>query len=214
MIRVMEPPVSSSSEIFTKTTLLIVVLLAVLLAFVFLQKQQANIQQPVSQNQQEEHTTGLKPPTVYQGEDFRITIPEGWSIQNRMPGTILTLGNPQENISTNSAAKKINFKSFISVSEGSIQERNIDEIVEFVKKTEIETALNPRVTEVLSDEFPIEQRLFGATFTHQDVNIHAQFAVYVAQDKYFLISGKTIDYMWPSYKDTFYQVIESFKLTQ
>jgi len=139
-------------------------------------------------------------------DDFSIKVPEGWRETTALQGISAMIINVNEEI-TDPNVKKINFRSYFSVSYDSLQERGMEEYVEYTKNS-------------LSQVIP------GIVFTHQeaqaieaeitqqgvDFKVLIVFVKGVEEEDVWVISFNTVKGNWDGYKDLFYEIAESFKV--
>jgi hypothetical protein len=147
----------------------------------------------------------------YVGEDFTIISPPGW-IQSHMPSTLVSFHNPDENHPKGSAAEKINFKSYMAVSFDNAQGKKLEEIIETTKQQIQGVASSVSFdseTAGTIDNQPV--KFIEASLNQQNVDFKVLMAIVTKDEKYFTISANTTSEKWMSYRDTFYNTINSFK---
>jgi hypothetical protein len=146
----------------------------------------------------------------YVGDDFSILQPAGWT-QDQIQGTLVSFHNTSEVFPEGSAAKKINFKSYLAVSFEMANEKSLTEINDFVG-SQIEASI-PSAEPVSSkdetvDGQPAKFNIF--TMNQQEVDYTVFLAVILKGDKFYTVSGNTTTDKWTEYEDLFYQIARSF----
>jgi len=146
----------------------------------------------------------------YVGDDFSILQPAGWT-QGQIQGTLVSFHNTSEIFPEGSAARKINFKSYIAVSFDMANERSLDEINDLTMD-QIKASI-PSTEVIASSEETIDgqQAKFSIfTMSQQEVDYTIFMAVVSKGDKYYAITGNTTTDKWTEYEDLFYQIARSF----
>jgi len=146
----------------------------------------------------------------YVGDDFSILQPAGWT-QGQIQGTLVSFHNANEVFPEGSAAKKINFKSYLAVSFEMANEKSLTEINDFVG-SQIEASI-PSAEPVSSkdetvDGQPAKFNVF--IMNQQEVDYTVFLAVILKGDKFYTVSGNTTTDKWTEYEDLFYQIARSF----
>lgn len=147
----------------------------------------------------------------YVGDDFTIVSPPDW-IQTHMQSTLVSFQNPREAQPENSAAAKINFKSYIAVSFDNTQEKTLDETVRLVKqqtRSVVPTISFDSETSGTIDSQPA--KFIEASLNQQDVDFKVLLVIIMKDNKYFTISANTTAQKWTEYRDVFYSTANSFK---
>jgi len=146
----------------------------------------------------------------YIGDDFTILKPANWT-QSQMQGTLVSFHNIDEVYAEGSAARKINFKSYMAVSFDMANERSLTEIND-VTIDQIKASVPSVEVTAFSDETvdgqPAKFNVF--TMNQQEVDYTVFLAVIQKDDKYYAISGNTTTDRWSEYGDLFYQTARSF----
>jgi len=146
----------------------------------------------------------------YVGDDFSILQPAGWS-QGQIQGTLISFHNTSEVFPEGSAARKINFKSYIAVSFDMVNERSLGEINDLTMD-QIKASIPSTEVITSSDETingqPAKISVF--TMSQQEVDYTVFMSVVSKGDKYYAISGNTTTDKWTEYEDLFYQIARSF----
>jgi len=146
----------------------------------------------------------------YVGDDFSILQPAGWS-QGQIQGTLISFHNTSEIFPEGSAARKVNFKSYIAVSFDMANERSLDEINDLTMdqiKASIPSTEVIASSEETIDGQPAKFSVF--TMSQQEVDYTVFMAVVSKGDKYYAITGNTTTDKWTEYEDLFYQIARSF----
>jgi hypothetical protein len=151
---------------------------------------------------------------IYEGEDFSIEVPEGWSTKGQLPGTLVTLTKVNETHEQDPNAQKINFKSYVAVSFDTVQGRSKAEIQEVIDKAIKGAVPSAKLinTEKISTHDGLEGSLSTYKIYQQEVNFKVLNAIFVAGDKYYTISANTTANKFPEYEDLLLNTIKSFKL--
>lgn len=155
--------------------------------------------------------TNTRQENTYQGEDFSILKPLGWT-QSQLPGALVSFHKADEVHPEGSAAAKINFKSYIAVSFDTIQSERIDEINKTVVDQVVTTIPSAQITEESDEEIDGQAAKFNVmTMTQQEVDYTVFLAVILKGDKYYTVSGNTTTDLWGAYKDLFYTTARSLE---
>lgn len=149
---------------------------------------------------------------LYVGDDFTVTQPAGW-VQGQIPGTLVSFQNIKESHAADSAAAKINFKSYIAVSFDNrngqsldqVYQTTIDGITASIPATNIFATSNETVNS-------LPAKFAAMELSQQDVAYTVLMTIYIADGKYYVMSFNTTTEKWIGYKDKFYEVARSFKL--
>ena len=147
---------------------------------------------------------------TYIGDDFTLLKPADW-MQSQISGTLVSFHNSNEVQPEGSAARKINFKSYMAVSFDMTNERLLPEINDFLIaqiKASFPSAELTASTDETVDGQPAKFNVF--TMSQQEVDIIVLLAVIYKGDKYYTISGNSTTDKWTEYKDMFYQTARSF----
>ncbi len=148
---------------------------------------------------------------LYVGDDFTIASPPSW-IQTHMQSTLVSFQDPKETQPENSAAAKINFKSYIAVSFDNTQGNTLDETVKLVKQQTQGVA--PAISFDSETDGTIDSqpaKFMEASLNQQDVDFKVLMVIIVKDDRYFTISANTTAQKWTEYRDVFYKTANSFK---
>ncbi len=144
--------------------------------------------------------------------DFSLQAPQGWQQVTPPNGVSALLVNNNEEI-VEEAAKTINFKSYFSVGYDTFKERSQEEYVKYIKDSLTEAL--PGI--VFVDEKSSVVNGKDAYYIEAEINQkNIDFNVLIAlikggNDDVWTISFNTTKGYWPTYKDLFYQVTESFQ---
>ena len=146
----------------------------------------------------------------YVGDDFTILQPADWT-QSQISGTLVSFHNTTEVFPEGSAARKINFQSYMAVSFDMANERSLVEIndltIDQIKAT-IPSAEVTASSDETIDGQPAKFSVF--TMNQQEVDYTVFIEVISKGDKYYAISGNTTTDKWTEYEDLFYQIARSF----
>jgi len=146
-------------------------------------------------------------------EDFTLEAPEAWLESESLPGVSLMMINSQER-PTNSAAQKINFRSYFSVSYDQLGERNLEEQLEVLKKQIKQVA--PDISFTTPSSILIngqETRVLEGDLRQQGVDFKVLIFMIAGRDKdIWIMSFNTLQEDWLDNKDLLYQIGQSFKL--
>jgi hypothetical protein len=179
-------------------SLLIIILIAVILI---------SKKSPANQSAQ-----NFADPTVYNDQYISLKIPPEWIAGNTRNTSLVTLEKPKE-IITDPQAKTLNFKSSIKVSQRPTYGRTLDQISEFIIKTEIQTGENAKMLKQSTTEInQTPTQIIEATFAQQKTTFNVLMTVTVNKDKYYLLNATTTPDKWQEYKDIFYQTAQNFKI--
>ncbi|KKT22024.1 MAG: hypothetical protein UW08_C0020G0010 [Parcubacteria group bacterium GW2011_GWB1_43_8b] len=155
--------------------------------------------------------TGPESNNAYIGDDFTIVPPPNW-IETHLPGTLVSFQNSKETHPLNSAAAKINFKSYIAVSFDNANGKTANETAELIKQQTINILPNisfSPATDRLIDGQPA--KFMEASISQQNVNFKVMIVVALKGDKFFTISYNTTAEKWTEYRNLFYSTADSFK---
>lgn len=147
----------------------------------------------------------------YIHDDFIIIPPAEW-IQSQTPGTLATFYNMDEQHPNDSAAAKINFKSYTAVSFDTLVGQTLDEVNTKIIQ-DIQSSI-PSVESVsVSDETinGLPARFNVLTMTQQEVDYQVLVVVVLDEvhDRYYIISGNTTAKKWNQYEAEFMQTARS-----
>ena len=146
-------------------------------------------------------------------DDFSLNLPTGWIKTDAIKGVTAMAINSKENI-TDPAAKAINFKTYIAVSEDILNGKSLKEYMQIVKDGLRETISNvifSNENEVVINERPAYA--MEANLTQQNVNFKVlMVAVHGEGDDVWVISFNTIAGNWADYENIFSNIANSFTL--
>ena len=151
------------------------------------------------------------PGNILVKDDFSIEVPEGWKEASAPVGVSAMVVNVDEEV-TDPAAKKINFKSYFSVTYDVLQGKTQEEYPQYLKESLVDSV--PGV------EFAGEGALEGknayaieADISQQGADFRIWLVVYKgAGDGMWIVSFNTPRSSWESYKDLFHQTAASFQV--
>lgn len=166
------------------------------------------------QTQTNPQPESLPAQSKYEGEDFSIVIPEGWTKnQQPLPGTLLTLYKTGESHADDPNAQKINFKSYIAISFDRTQGKTMSEVLDLIKQSLSQLSPNAKISQLAQETVDNQTAdLVEVNLAQQDVNFRVLIAVVIKGDKYFTFSANTTEKKWASYKEDFYKVLKSLSL--
>ena len=146
-------------------------------------------------------------------DDFSLQAPKEWLEAAAPVGVSLMLVNSNEQ-TTNSAAKRINFRSYLSIGYDALVDNTKEQYLEILKDNlrqsipgvvftnETALSIDGRQTDVL------ELEIF-----QQGVDFKVLMFVVSGEGKdVWVISFNTLKESWDIYKDLFYQIAGSFKV--
>ncbi|MDD5710758.1 MAG: hypothetical protein PHV43_01485 [Candidatus Colwellbacteria bacterium] len=170
----------------------------------------SNINTAVDAPQGEVHEASLTQPGRYIGDGFSLEQMPGWTV-GHIPSTLVSFHNYGEEHPNGSPAVKINFKSYGAVSFDAVGGKTLDEVYQ----TTIETVKNlvPSIEVTAVEDINVNglpTKLAVMDLLQQEVNFKVLLAVYLASDRYYILSFNTTAEKWPEYKDGFYAVARSF----
>lgn len=154
----------------------------------------------------------ISAPGVFEGQDFKITIPEGWTRASQIQGTLVTIAKINESFSDEPDAQAINFKSYIVVVSDKTNGKSISQTGEEFKNEVLNSIPDSKVVNS-SDETVnnMPAKFYEMAVPQQGVNFEVLMAIVAKGDKVFVISFNTTDGKWPIYKDIFYRMARSFE---
>lgn len=166
------------------------------------------------QNKPQPQSGSLPVENRYEGEDFSIGIPEGWTkSQQPLSGTLLTLYKIGESHVDDPNAQKINFKSYIAISFDRTQGKTQSQITDMTKQILLQTLPNAKITALPQETIDNQKAdLIEIRLTQMDVQFKVLVAVVVKGDTYFTVSANTTEKKWDSYRADFYTVLKSMTL--
>ena len=137
-------------------------------------------------------------------DDFSINVPEGWQETAAPQGISAMVVNINEEV-TDPAAKRINFKSYFSISYDSSQGRSREEYLEYTKNI-----LEQSIPEIVFTHQ--EAQAIEAEITQQGVDFKVLIVMVngVGEEDIWAISFNTTKDKWNEYKDLFYETAGSF----
>ena len=146
-------------------------------------------------------------------DDFFINLPVGWKQTAPAIGTSVMAIDTNE-IVADPAAQKINFKSYFAVSYDTLQGKKLDDYLQTVKNGLSQTISNVVFTneqDLLINDRPAHA--MEAELTQQGVNFKILLIVITGQEEdVWVMSFNTTKNGWNGYKETFYDIADSFSL--
>lgn len=147
-------------------------------------------------------------------DSFSLEAPTNWKESVSIPGVSLMLVNSTET-SERPEVKKINFKSYFSVSYDQLKEKTLSEYTRWIKEENL-TRLISDINFQDRKSVTIDGRpaqVFEASFKQQGVDFKLLMFVAAGENKdVWLISFNTLAENLSGYEDLFYQVAESFRI--
>jgi hypothetical protein len=145
---------------------------------------------------------------------FSLEAPANWLEGASIPGVSLMMVNNSEEIS-DPAAKKINFRSYFSVSYDQLKEKTLTEYVRWLKEedlTKLISGINFRDDETIT----INGRtaaVFKADFRQQGVDFTLlMFVIASGEQDVWLVSFNTLADRSAEYESLFYEIAGSFRV--
>jgi len=146
-------------------------------------------------------------------DDFSLRAPKEWLEAGAPVGVSLMLVNNNEQTS-NVAAKKINFRSYLSVSYDTLANNTKEQYLEILKsnlKQAIPGAIFTDSDSLLIDSRPTD--VLEAEISQQGADFKVLMFVVSGEGKdVWVISFNTLKENGDNYKNLFYQIAESFKV--
>ncbi len=151
--------------------------------------------------------------TLLEKTDFSISMPAGWTETTPPAGITLMAVNASEDI-TGSDAEKINFRTYYSVIYDSLTGRTKEEYIAVSKQSLTEAIPGLTITDEDSDTINAQDVYFmEAEFNQRDIDFKSLLTIISGEeDDIWIISFNTMKSNWKTYKGTFYDISESFKL--
>lgn len=215
------------NNLFMKNKVLVIIIAAILIIGgavglgVYFMKKEKPINSELGPSQQETKPEGIGAITgenqnqnrIVAKDDFSLNAPKEWLEAGAPSGVSLMLVNNSEQ-TTNPAAKKINFRSYFSVSYDTLGENTKDKYMDILKnnlKQAIPEIVFSKESSLLIDGR--EAKALEAEISQQGVDFEILIFVISGKDKdVWIISFNTLREKWDNYKSLFYQIAESFKL--
>lgn len=146
-------------------------------------------------------------------DDFSVDLPAGWKQTAPPMGASVMAIIVNENIN-DPAAQKINFKSYFAVSYDTLQGKSLAEYVQTVKsglQGSIPSAVFTKEQDLMvNDRFA---QALEAELTQQGVNFKILMVIIAGEgEDVWVISFNTTKSGWDGYRETFYNVANSFRL--
>ncbi len=146
-------------------------------------------------------------------DDFSLDRPEGWREAPAPTGVSMMIVNADEEI-IDEEAKKINFRSYFSVSYDTFNGRSREEYVKYIKDSLVQALPGIIFTEEKSGIANGNDTYFIESEANQK---GIDFKVFIALIKgknndVWAMSFNTTKSYWPNYKNLFYQTVASFKM--
>lgn len=175
------------------------------------EKPEEKVKEKAEKNPQEQ---ALENKTLVVENKFVVNLPQGWQEVGsppNLPAAAMAM-NLEEEI-TNEKAKEIGFQTFLTVDYTDLKEYDI---LAYIK--EVQTFLTQSIP--LIDFYDVEPvsvsgydiHFLEAKSVQQDTDFSTLLAFIENEDNMvWAISFNTLGELWPDYKETFYQIAESFR---
>ncbi len=172
----------------------------------------------IEQNQQtqnlkpgDNNPTGAKPSNLITKDGFSIKIPDGWKEAPAMSGVAAMIVNQNEN-PENPALKRINFKSYFSVTYDKLGTKTKEEYINYIKDEVVKNAPGFKFT---SEKNEIINGQDGYALEGQVSQQGADFKIAMTfikgkSDDMWMVSFSTGKDMWPQYAQLVDETIRSF----
>ena len=145
--------------------------------------------------------------------DFEVVLPAGWQQTAPAIGASAMAVKINEQIN-DPAAQKINFKSYFAVSYDTLQGKSMSDYLQIVKNGLSQTIQNVIFTK--EQDITINENAayaIEAELVQQGVNFKTLMIVIAGQgEDVWVISFNTTKNSWDGYKETFYNIADSFSL--
>jgi len=196
-----------------KITIIILIILgialAVLVGVYFIKRDKTTNQTPTGNGGVIE-----QPQSKMITDDFSINLPAGWKQAAPVMGSSAMAVNMNENIN-DPAAQKINFKSYFAVSSyDTLQGKSMNDYLQIIKNSLSQTI--PNVVFTNEQDIAINSQpahAIEAELTQQGVNFKILMVIVVGQgEDVWVISFNTTKSSWDGYKQSFYDIANSFIL--
>lgn len=146
-------------------------------------------------------------------DDFSIKKPDGWEEASAPVGVSAIIVNTNEQI-TDPAAKKINFRSYFSVSYDTLQGKTEPEYFNYIKNSLTQSL--PEIKFTQEKQITINNdkaQALEADLTQQGVDFKILMVITKGQENdVWIIAFNTLKSKWDGYKDLFYQTAATFRL--
>ena len=156
---------------------------------------------------------GEQPQNKLVADDFEINLPVGWQKTAPTIGASAMAIKADEQI-IDSAAQRINFRSYFAVSYDTAQGKSLSEYTQIVKSQLQQTIPNIIFTQEQDTTINGKAaRAFEADFNQQGVDFKVLMVIIKgAEDDVWIISFNTLQSTWDEYRGTFSDIASSFKL--
>jgi len=146
-------------------------------------------------------------------DDFSLSLPKGWKETSAPAGVSAMATNIEEEIA-DSKAKRINFRTYVSVNYDSLNSRSKEEYLNFVKNSLIQTL--PGITFTYEKTGSIDSRdayFIEAEVRQQQIDFKILLVLIKGNDEdVWRLNFNTLKSNWIDYKELFYQTAETFKV--
>lgn len=187
------------------TLVILVVVALTLMGFYFINKNKSQINFPKNNEQQNQNN-------VIATDDFSITLPAGWSKTIDTVTGVTAMAINLKEVINDSAAQKINFKSYLAISFETLDGKTMSEYMQSVK-SEIQTTSSDVVftneKEVTINGKP--GRAVEVEIIQQGIDFKVLIALIKGNnDDIWLLSYNTTKSAWDGYKEGFSDSVNSF----
>lgn len=187
------------------TLVILVVVALTLMGFYFINKNKSQINFPKNNEQQNQNN-------VIATDYFSITLPAGWSKTIDTVTGVTAMAINLKEVINDSAAQKINFKSYLAISFETLDGKTMSEYMQSVK-SEIQTTSSDVVftneKEVTINGKP--GRAVEVEIIQQGIDFKVLIALIKGNnDDIWLLSYNTTKSAWDGYKEGFSDSVNSF----
>jgi len=195
--------------------IILVIVGATIIGFYF-NKQPANSFENTAlpnQNETNNQISGEESQNKLITDDFEITLPAGWQKTEPPIGSSAMAIKMDENLN-DTAAQKINFRTYFAVSYETTQGKSLNEYMQTLKNQLQQTVSG--ITFTQEHDVVINNRTakaFEANFNQKEVDFKVLMVVIKGlNDDVWVISFNTLQSTWNEYQETFSNIVNSFKL--
>lgn len=191
----------------------LIVVVVVIAAGIFFWRMNNNSVPPVEDNGASTQPKAEQSQNKLETEDFSINLPNGWEESTSTRGVLAVAVNAGEKIN-NTAAQKINFKSYFAINKDKLDGKSINEYSETLKSylaqnipgtaftKEEDTTINGKSAHLIEMEF-----------TQEGLDLKILTALVEGlENDVWAVSFNTPRSAWDGYKEMFYDTANTFKL--
>lgn len=183
--------------------ILIVALVGIILIYFLILK--PSIVKDISDN------TGAQAGTM-ENESFSIALPEGWVEVDPIYSSIVMAIKDKELIN-DANAKKLDFRSYYSVLHETYSEKTEQDYLNKIKDSLRQSFAGVIISDGETKETSDGKIYFiESKFNQQNIDFRVMLAVNIRDENAWVISFNTLEEKWEEYKNSFYQIAESFKI--